>query len=466
MSWLMLIVALAALPDSASAQTPRRGARSTTPDFAAHVLRETAVVVSIVAMRAVGESEDDDDLDADAFDDGFDPAIVPAPEARGGGPRLVRNLASGFVIGADGYILTSAHAVSSNGEATVRLADNRQFSARVVGLDKLSDVALLKIDAEGLPVATVGDPSGLAVGEWVAAIGAPFGLERSVTAGIVSAMPRYLPEVGGVPFIQTDVALNRGSSGGPLFNLRGEVVGINAMIASQTGVYVGVSFTLPIDVAMRVATQLRQRGHVTRSRLGLRVQDIDPELAASFGLPSAFGALVVQVDGASPAQRAGLKAGDIVLGSDERRDMSSAEVQQLVSGARPGSLLALNVWRGGHLLRIVALAVEVPPKPAGTARDFRESRDEHLGLQLGELGTAERRALKVESGVRVIDVHGAALRAGVRPSDLILAVNEFPVSSVAEFEAMLAGIPIGRSPALLVRRAGAVSYIAVTPPPR
>jgi serine protease Do len=462
MSWLMLIVALAALPDSALAQTPERSARSALPDFAAHVLRETAVVVSIVAMRAVGESEDDDDPDADAFDDGFDPAIVPAPDARGGGARLIRNLASGFVIGADGYILTSAHAVSSNGDATVRLADNRQFGASVVGLDRLSDVALLKIDAVGLPVASIGDPSELAVGEWVAAIGAPFGLERSVTAGIVSAMPRYLPEVGGVPFIQTDVALNRGSSGGPLFNLRGQVVGINAMIASQTGVYVGVSFTLPIDVAMQVATQLRQRGHVTRSRLGLRVQEVTPELAASFGLPSAFGVLVVHVDGASPAQRAGLRAGDIVLGSDERSNMSSAEVQQLVSGARPGSLLALNVWRGGRELRVVALTVEVPPEPPGMPRGLGEPRDEHLGLQLGELSVAERRALKVESGIRAIDVRGAALRAGIRPRDLILAVNEFPVSTVAEFEAVLAAIPIGRSPALLVRRSGAVSYITVT----
>ena len=461
----MLIVALAAPPDSVFAQTPRRGARSTTPDFAAHVLRETAVVVSIVAMRTAGGGEDDDDSDADAFDDGFDPAILPAPDAGAGGPRLVRTLASGFVIGVDGYILTSAHAVSSFGEATVRLADNRQFSARVVGLDKLSDVALMKIDAVGLPVATIGDPSQLAVGEWVVAVGAPFGLERSVTAGIVSAMPRYLPEVGGVPFIQSDVALNRGSSGGPLFNLRGEVVGINAMIASQTGTYVGVSFTLPIDVAMRVATELRQRGHVTRSRLGLRVQDVTPELAASFALPSTLGALVVHVDGGSPAQRAGLKAGDIVLGSDERRDMSSAEVQQLVSGARPGSLLALNVWRGGRVLRVVALTVEAPPEPPGVPRDLGEPRDEHLGLQLGELSGAERRALKTESGIRVIDVRGAALRAGIRPRDLILAVNEVPVSSVAEFEAVLARIPTGRSPALLVRRSGAFSYITVTSQP-
>ena len=370
------------------------------------------------------------------------------------------------MIGADGYILTSAHAVSSNSDATVRLADNRQFSASVVGLDRLSDVALLKIDAVGLPVASIGDPSELAVGEWVVAIGAPFGLERSVTAGIVSAMPRYLPEVGGVPFIQTDVALNRGSSGGPLFNLRGEVVGINAMIASQTGAYVGVSFTVPIDVAMQVATQLRQRGHVTRSRLGLRVQDVTPELAASFGLPTACGVLIVHVDGASPAQRAGLKVGDIVLGSDERRDMTSAEVQQLVSGARPGSLLALNVWRGGRVLRVVALTVEVPPEPLGALRDLGESPDEHLGLRLGELSVADRRALKVESGIRVIDVRGAALRAGVRPHDLILAVNELPVSSVAGFDTALAGIPIGRSPALLVRRSGAFSYISVTSTPR
>lgn len=463
-SWLMLIAALAALPESACAQTPRHVARSTSPDFARHVLRETAVVVSIVAMRVVGESEDDDDPDADAFDDGFDPAIVPEPDARGGSPRLVRNLASGFVIGADGYILTSAHAVPSRGGATVRLADNRQFSARVVGVDRLSDVALLKIDAVGLPVATIGDPSELAVGEWVAAVGAPFGLDRSVTAGIVSAMPRYLPEAGGVPFIQTDVALNRGSSGGPLFNLRGEVVGINAMIASQTGTYVGVSFTLPIDVAMRVATELRRQGHVTRSRLGLRVQEVTPELAASFGLASSFGVLVVHVDAASPARRAGLKVGDIVLGSDQRRDMTSAEVQQLVSGARPGSLLALNVWRAGRVLRIVAQAVEVAPEPPGEPPEPGESRDELLGLRLDELSVAQRDALKLESGVRVVDVRGAALRAGIRPHDLILAVNESAVSSVAEFEACLAGIPTGRSPALLVRRAGAVSYISVPPP--
>jgi serine protease Do len=468
MFWLMLVAALAALaalPDSVSAQTPRRGARSSTPDFAAHVLRETAVVVSIVAMRTAGEAEGDDDPDADVFDDGFDPAILPGPDAWAGVPRLVRSLASGFVIASDGYILTSAHAVSSLGEATVRLADNRQFSAWVIGLDRLSDVALIKIDAVGLPVATIGNPAELAVGEWVAAIGAPFGLARSVTAGIVSAMPRYLPDIGGVPFIQTDVALNRGSSGGPLFNLRGEVVGVNTMIASQSGTYVGVSFTLPIDVAMQVATELRQRGHVTRSRLGVRVQEVTPELAASFELPSTVGALIVHVDGLSPAQRAGLKAGDIVLGSDERRDMTSAEVQQLVSAARPGSRLALNVWRQGRVLRIVAETVEVPPDPTGMPRDFGEPRDKLLGLQLGEVSAAERRALKTESGVRVIDVRGPALRAGIRPHDLILAVNEFPVSSVAEFEAVLAGIPIGRAPALLVQRSGAFNYIAVRPQP-
>ncbi len=463
MFWLMLVAALVALSDLVSAQTPRRGARSGTPDFAAHVLRETAVVVSIVATRTAGEYEGDDDPDADAFDDGVDPAILPGPSAESGVLWPVRSLASGFVISSDGYILTSAHAVASAGEATVRLADNRQFSARVIGLDRLSDLALMKIDAVGLPVATIGNPSELAVGEWVAAIGAPFGLARSVTAGIVSAMPRYLPDIGGVPFIQTDVALNRGSSGGPLFNLRGEVIGVNAMIASRTGTYVGVSFTLPIDIAMQVATELRQRGHVVRSRLGLRVQEVTPELAASFELPSAVGALVVHVDGTSPAQRAGLRAGDIVLGSGERRDMSSAEVQQLVSGSRPGSRLALNVWRRGRVLRIVAETVEVPPDPASAPRELGEPRDKLLGLQLGELSVTERRALKAQSGVRVIDVQGSALRAGIRPQDLILAINEHPVSSVAEFEAVLAAIPTGRAPALLVQRAGAYSYIAVAP---
>ena len=228
LSGLAVILALAGLPDSTLARTPRPVVGSIAPDFAAHVLRESAVVVSIVATRIVTN----DDQDDDASDDELDASAPAVPDAA---PRLMRNQASGFVIGSDGYILTSAHAVFSGDEASVRLADNRQFSAKVVGLDKLSDVALLKIETTGLPVATLGNPSQLAVGEWVAAIGAPFGLEHSLTAGIVSAMPRYLPEVGGVPFIQTDVAINQGSSGGPLFNLRGEVVGINTMIASQTG---------------------------------------------------------------------------------------------------------------------------------------------------------------------------------------------------------------------------------------
>jgi serine protease Do len=460
---LGLVLALVAPSDPASAQTPQRGQGSAAPDFAAHVLHETAVVVSLVATRTVSEDEGDDDPDAEAFDDGFDAAISPVPGGSTAVPRLTRSQASGFVIGSDGYILTSAHAVSGSGEATVRLADNRLFSAKVVGLDKLSDVALLKIAAVGLPVATIGDPAQLAVGDWVVAVGAPFGLERSVTAGIVSAMPRYLPEVGGVPFIQTDVAINRGSSGGPLFNLRGEVVGINAMIISQTGSYLGVSFTLPIDVAMRVATELRRRGHVTRSRLGARVQDVTPELAASFGLPSTVGALIVRVDGASPAQRAGLKAGDIVLGSDARRDMSSAEVQQLVAEARPGSRIVLNVWREGRVLRVVTEAVEIPADPADTAHAVAAPRDEHLGLRLGELSAAERNALRIESGIQVIDSRGAALRAGIRPRDVIVAVNQFPVSSLAEFEAVLARIPIDRPPALLVRRSGAFNYIVVTP---
>jgi len=456
-----LILALAAPCDFASAQTLQRHRGSAAPDFAAHVLRETAVVVSVVATRSVSEDGGDDDPDAEIFDDGFDDSISAVP---GGstGVLLTRSQASGFVVGADGYILTSAHAVTGTDEATVRLADNRLFSARVVGRDKLSDVALLKIAAVGLPVATIGDPARLVVGEWVAAVGAPFGLERSVTAGIVSAMPRYLPEIGGVPFIQTDVAINRGSSGGPLFNLRGEVVGINAMIISQSGSYLGVSFTLPIDVAMRVATELRQRGHVTRSRLGARVQEVTPELAASFGLPSTVGALVSRVDDASPAQRAGLRVGDIVLGSDARRDMSSAEVQQLVAEARPGSRIALNVWREGSVLRIVAEAVEIPAEPADSAPAAIAARDVHLGLRLGELGAAERRALRIQSGVQVIDVRGAALRAGIRPRDVIVAVNQFPVSSLGEFDAALARIPNDRPPALLVRRSGAFSYVVVT----
>jgi serine protease Do len=286
----------------------------------------------------------------------------------------------------------------------------------------------------------------------------------SRSAGIVSAIPRYFPELPGIPMIQSDVAINRGSSGGPLFNLRGEVIGMNALIFSEDGGYAGVSFALPVDIAMGIAAELRERGYVARSRLGARVQEVTPDLASAFGLAQSVGALITRVDPGSPAQSAGLRGGDIVLGIGARRDMSSFEIQQLVTAADPRRALELNVWRAGQVLRITTRVTAAPLDPADTfvaPRD--ESGEPRLGLRLVEIGAAERRVLGLEGGVRVAETGGAAQRAGILPHDLILAVNEVPVAKIAEFDAALARRPADRPAALLVKRGSSLSYVAVQP---
>jgi len=318
-----------------------------------------------------------------------------------------------------------------------------------------------RLHARDLPVAIIGDASRLAVGDWVAALGAPFGLERSLTAGIVSAVPRHFPEMGGLPLIQSDVALNRGSSGGPLFNLRGEVVGMNALMFSDTGAYVGVSFSLPIDVALEIAGALRATGRVQRARLGARFQDITPDLALSFGLERAVGALITRVDPDTGAQAAGLRSGDIVAGLDERRDMQAGELQQRISRSPPGRSVVLNVWRAGAWMRLPvrleAMPVEMPA-PAAHA----EAPAPRLGLQLRELDASERGAKG--GGLQVRAVQGSAQRAGVRAGDVILAINETPVSRVVDFDTALRRRGAGRPPALLVQRGRAVSYLIVPSP--
>ncbi len=480
--WIRL--ALSALAALALAQGSAQ-ARSVGPDFASLIAREEAVVVSISITKTGGGELDDEGGDAPRDDLGNDELGndelgngEPGIDEIGRGAlispfepaqllRRQRSLASGFVIGADGLILTSAHAVSNIDEATVRLADQRQFNATVVGLDKRSDVAVIKIETAGLPVAVIGDPSQLKVGDWVAAIGAPFGLERSVTAGIVSAKARFLSQAGGMPFIQTDVALNRGSSGGPLFNLRGEVVGINSMIYSDTGGYMGVSFTLPIDIAMKVAAELRTRGHVVRAYLGAQVQQVTPALAQAFGLRSAVGALVVRVDRASPAERAGMRPGDIVLGTDDSTDAGFAELQQRVASAVPGNPLKLNVWRAGRLqhsvVKVIELTPELPaaaPQPSAIAP---APPDERLGLVMSEPSAAERSLLKIDGGLWVRETHDPALRAGIRPDDLVLALNDVPVTRLAQFDSVLAALPAQSPVALLVMRDGAFGYVAIVP---
>jgi len=429
------------------------------PDFASQLAQEASVVVSITTTRRAARGEL-----------GFAPESFAVPARRPTAsrdpwswPRQAaheRELASGIVIGADGEILTNAHAVADVERAIVRLADGRQFTAKVVGIDKTTDVALLKIDARGLPAAAIGSSARLAAGEWVVAIGSPFGLDNSASAGIVSAAQRFLPG-SAVPLIQTDVAINPGSSGGPLFNLRGEVVGINSMVFSLTGGYMGVSFSVPIDLAMGIADDLRSYGRVTRGQLGAKIQEVTPDLARSFGLPAARGALVLRVVRDSPAERSGLRSGDVVLGLDGHTDAGYVQLQQDVAAARPGQTLTLNVWRRGAAQRVVLTVGEAPADLPGRTEATQSPRDVRLGLSLGELPAARRDRLGVDGGVSVLEAHGAASLGGIESDDLIVAVGDRPVRDIAAFDAALAAAPIDRPVALLVLRAGTLAYLAV-----
>ena len=415
-------------------------------DFVTAVARQAPAVVSVLAVGQDTDGGDNDELE-----------IAPRPRL-----GAQRTSASGFIVSADGYILTSAHAVFGAQELSVLLGGQRRLAAEVVGLDRRTDVAVLKITATNLPVAAIGSSARLCAGEWVAALGSPFGFEQSVTAGMVSANPRFLPGGSGVPLIQTDVALNPGNSGGPLFNERGEVVGVNSMAYSTSGGYMGVSFSLPIDTAMRIAAQLRSTGRVTRGQIGARTQALTSDLAPAFGLDAALGALIVRVDAGGPAATAGLRSGDVVLGVDGVAAMAYSEIQERVAASRPGSVLTLGVWRRKALLAVKLTVAEstsdLPQRAAApTAREAR------LGLDLVER-TAKATSGQPESGLYVRSASGSAQRAGLRFGDVVLAVNDVAVAALTDLDRALE--PIGRSEtvALLVRRGSITSFVPVTPP--
>jgi len=373
-----------------------------------------------------------------------------------------RSLGSGFIISADGYILTNTHVVDAADEITVRLTDKREFRAKVVGTDKRTDVAVLKIEASALPVVRIGNPSALRVGEWVVAIGSPFGFDNTVTAGIVSAKGRSLPQENFVPFIQTDVAINPGNSGGPLFNMRGEVVGINSMIFSRTGGFMGVSFAIPIDVAVDVAKQLRSDGRVSRGRIGVVIQEVTKELAESFGLPRPVGALVNSVEKGGPADNAGIQASDVILTFDNKEVVSSNELPRIVAAVRPGTKVPVQVWRKGSPKELVVEVGETPDernnrRPQGSRPQTEQIGK--LGLTLAELPAEARKELNVSGGVLVENAEGLAARAGIRRGDVILAVNNVEVKSVAELTKLLTGGEKGRTVALLVKRGEGSIYI-------
>jgi serine protease Do len=375
------------------------------------------------------------------------------------------SLGSGFILSEDGYILTNAHVLDDADEVTVRLTDKREFTARVIGADARTDVALLKIDAQHLPTVRIGDPAALKVGEWVVAIGSPFGFENSVTAGIVSAVGRALPDESLVPFIQTDVAINPGNSGGPLFDLRGEVVGINSQIYSRTGGYMGLSFAIPIDLAIKVSEELRAHGKVTRGWLGVQIQDVTPELAGSFGREATGGALVAEVEKDSPASTAGIRAGDVITAFGGKPIVMSGELPPLVAATTPGTKVPLQLWHKGQI-RDLEVAIEQLVEERSEARPRPQTvPPNRLGLVLSELDEAERRELDVAAGLFVENAVGAAAKAGIREGDVVVAVNEEAVSSLAGFNRLLAQQPRDRAVALLVRRGGRSLYVAVRPEP-
>lgn len=453
----------ATAPDAASGPaattaTPGAGPAVTgLPDFSPLITRQGPAVVNVVTTRSARNAQAMSSAPRDPFEEFFRrfmPSEPQTPTPRGQG------LGSGFIISADGYILTNAHVIAEADEVTVRLADaKREFKAKVVGADRRTDVALLKVDANGLPVITLGSSDKLQAGEWVAAIGSPFGFANTITAGIVSAKGRTLPDESFVPFIQTDVAVNPGNSGGPLLNLRGEVVGINSLIYSQTGGYMGLSFAIPIEVAMDVAKQLQSSGRVTRARLGVRIQELTPELARSFGLDGASGVLIAGVETGSPAAKAGLQPGDVILKFNDKAIASAQELPRLVAGSRPGTNAALEVWRKGAREQITAALGEMPADTAATRPAAApQSPPNTLGLVVSELPPPARKALGVEYGLVVEAVEGAA-DTPMRRGDIILGVNQEKLTSLEQFNRLLSKQKAGGAVALLVRRGDDLLYV-------
>lgn len=378
-----------------------------------------------------------------------------------------RGVGSGFVLSADGFIMTNAHVVDGADQVMVTLPDKREFKARIVGADKRTDVAVVKIEATGLPAVKIGDVSRLKVGEWVMAIGSPFGLENSVTAGIVSAKQRDTGDY--LPFIQTDVAINPGNSGGPLINMRGEVVGINSQIYSRSGGFMGISFAIPIDEAIRVSEQLRATGRVQRGRLGVQIDQVSKEVAESLGLSKTQGALVRGVEQGSPAEKAGLEAGDIILRFDGKLIEKSADLPRQVGNTKPGTVSKLQIWRRGSSKELSITVGEFEPeKPAKKAaapaeKPATSQAAKFLGLTLSDLTDAQKKELKLRGGVRVDAAAEAAARAGIQEGDVILALANAETPTVQVLEGLVSKLDRTKPVSVLVRRGEWAQYTVIRP---
>ena len=429
----------------------------TMPDFATLTAQYGPAVVNISVTGNVKTAQREPGMQGGPQLDPSDPfyqffrRFGQVPGQGGGQAQPTHGQGSGFIISADGIILTNAHVVRDSSEVVVKLTDRREFRAKVLGSDPQTDVAVLKIDAKNLPVVKLGSTQNLRVGEWVLAIGSPFGFENSVTAGVVSAKSRSLPGENFVPFIQTDVAVNPGNSGGPLFNARGEVVGINSQIYSQTGGYQGLSFAIPIDLAQRIERQIVSGGKVQHARLGLTIQDVNQSFADSFKLEAPAGALVANVEEGGPAAKAGLKSGDVILKFNGQPIVASADLPALLGASTPGDKATLDVWRQGRHEQIVAKLGDSNDKPgAVVASNEGGASGGKLGLELRQLQPQERRESGIREGLVIEDVGGPAARAGVQPGDVLLAINGTPVNSVEQVQQVVAGSD--KSVALLVQR--------------
>jgi serine protease Do len=461
-------------PATAMAQSPSAVVRGL-PDFTELVEQVGPSVVNIrtlekVRPSATGGAAPDEEMQ-ELFRRFFG---VPMPNAPRQAPRQnrpqeeaqPRGVGSGFILSADGLIMTNAHVVDGADEVLVTLTDKREFKARIVGADKRTDVAVVKIQATGLPAVKVGDVSRLRVGEWVMAIGSPFGLENTVTAGIVSAKQRDTGDF--LSFIQTDVAINPGNSGGPLINMRGEVVGINSQIYSRSGGFMGISFAIPMDEAMRVSEQLRTSGRVSRGRIGVQIAPVTKEVAESIGLGKAQGVLVRGIEEGSPAEKAGLEAGDIITRFDGKAIEKPADLPRAVGNTKPGSKVSISVFRRGSVKDMSITVAEIEAEKvlaSAPEKKVPAANAQHWGLTVSDLTEAQKKEFRVRGGVRVDAAVDAAAKAGIREGDLIVAIANTEVTSVKEFESIVSRLDKSRPASVLVRRGDGAQYVLIRPAP-
>ena len=468
-SWMFIMAAALAFAGAAQAKD--------LPDFTEIVPKVSAAVVNISTTQTIKQPRrhmPHDQMpqmpDGTPFDDFFRRFFgePPGSDGREAEEYTNRSLGSGFIISSDGYILTNDHVIKDADEIVVRLNNRQEFEAKLVGSDPRSDVALLKIDAKDLPTVKIGRSADLKVGQWVLAIGSPFDFDHSVTAGIVSALGRNLPNENYVPFIQTDVAINPGNSGGPLFNMDSEVVGINSQIYSRTGGFMGLSFTIPIDLAMDVVDQLRNKGSVTRGWLGVLIQDVTADLAESFGMDRPGGALVAQVLPGSPAEKAGIKVGDVILDFNNTPIDNSSSLPPIVGRMQVGQEASVKILRDGKSKQVRIKIGELPPEEEikQASRGDEGINDNRLGAVVKDLTADQRNGLdKKKSGVYVEDVHsGPARAAGLRQGDIILMINNVDVKNVSQFRQLVKDLPAGKSLPMLVQRGSGPMFLALKIP--